>query len=153
MSEDQGPNASGPRLKLTPTEQEAPLTASQELMRNAIKPEVLPLADGRKLHVRKPGVLADFRLIEALGPELAANQTYAQMCQPLKYLGQIEHPEAGTRSVAYENKLQIEGLIQELGEEGMDALIMWYFVNVQAPMQAAFDGARREAEKAALKNG
>lgn len=157
MSEDQGPNASGPRLKLTPTEQEAAApaaeTASQELMRKAIQPTVIPLSDGRKLHVRKPHILADWRLVEAVGPELAMNDRYMQMCQPLKYLGQIEDPETGTRSVAFESKLQIEGLITELGEEGLDALLMWYVINIQAPMNAAFDAARRDAEKAALKNG
>lgn len=144
--ETTGPDASGPKLSLN-----AP-TPSQEMTRG-VQPEVIPLNDGRKLHVRKPSVLAQYKILEALGPDLSANQTYVQMVMPLNYLGLIEDAE-GARPVVFTNKMQIEGLISELGEVGMDALFLWFTTNVMGPQLDLIDAARAAAaEKAALKNG
>lgn len=145
---DTGPDASGPKLSVGATP-----TASEEMMKRGIQAEVIPLPDGRKLHVRKPGVLAQFHLIEALGAELGINQAYVQMVMPLTYLGLIEDGD-GSRPVSFQNKLQIEGLISELGEHGFDALLSWYAVNVLAPMGDQIEAVKKAAqEKALLKNG
>lgn len=143
--ETNGPDASGPRLSIT-----SATRPSEELIAKGVQPTVLDLPSGRKLHVRKPSPLGQFKLVEALG-EVASNSTYVQMAMPLNYLGVIEDAE-GARPVIFSTKLQIEGLITELGEEGMDALLVWFAENVMAPQHAMMEEARLNHEKALLKN-
>lgn len=153
MTDTNASDASAPQLKVHP---EAASPAAQ-MIAAAAQEGVETDRRGRRLHFRKPGVLAEFRLAEALGPSLAANQTYYQMVAPLLWLGQIENPADPDQSRVVpqpQNKAQIEGLITELGEEGMETLLTWYFVNVSKPTMDAMEAAEaREAQKAALKNG
>lgn len=72
---------------------------------------------GRVIVLRRPGVLAQYRLIEALGNEAASNQTYVGMVLPLLYVESIDRSPAPTAS-----KRQIEALIERLGDEGIEAV-------------------------------
>lgn len=126
----------------------APATATQDLIAKALKEEVLVDGKNRRLMVRKPSALAQFRLIEAMG-DTAQNQTYMQMIQPLIYLAKIDEDLIPTPS----SKEEVEALITRLDDEGLASLMGWYVANVVGPTNAAVDAAVRAAkEKAALKN-
>lgn len=121
---------------------------SAELIRKAMQDEVITDERGRALKMRKPSVLAQYRLIEALG-ELASNQTYMQMVNPLLYLGEID----GAQVFLPKNKKEVEALIQRLDDEGLAAVMGWYIANVIGPTSDAIEAATKAAEeKAALKN-
>lgn len=120
----------------------APEGAAAGLIRDATAPEDVTDARGRKLTIRKPGPLAQYRLVKNVGPEAAANQTYMQMIQPLIYLAAIDgdpvHLPASDR--------EVEALIQRLDDDGLTALMSWYMVHVIQPMQDAIEAAKRDAE-------
>ncbi|CAB3784322.1 hypothetical protein [Pararobbsia alpina] len=72
---------------------------------------------GRTLVLKKPDVLAQFDLIEALG-DLAKNDVYRIMCIPAIYVVSID----GVIAPAPSNKAQMRALISRLGEEGFAAI-------------------------------
>lgn len=74
-------------------------------------------AKGRKILLRRPGVLAQFRLVEALGPT-ASNRVYVNMCLPLIYVAAIDDDDR----IPMTTKREIEALIQRLDEEGIAAV-------------------------------
>src|SRR5262249_29250775 len=63
--------------------------------------------------------LEEFRIMEAVGPELAANTTYMGMLNPLLYLAEID----GDAVQIPRTKLQIDALIQRAGREGFVAVL------------------------------
>jgi hypothetical protein len=144
MAEPEEPK--GPKITL---HEEAPAESpSAQLVKQALKEEVVVDERGRKLTMRKPGVLAQYRLAEALG-ELASNQTYMQMCNPLMYLAAID----GDPVVLPSSKLQVEALIQQLDDDGLAAAMSWYVANVIAPTMQAIEAAEKAArDKEAIKN-
>lgn len=73
---------------------------------------------GRAITLKKPGVLAQFRLVEALG-DSAQNTVYMGMTFPLLYVSAID----GSPLNPLTNKLQVEALIQRLDEEGIAAVV------------------------------
>lgn len=75
-------------------------------------------ARGRTITLRKPGVLAQFRLVEGLG-DAAANTTYVGMVLPLIYVGAIN----GDAVAPLTTKRQAEALIQRLDEDGINAVM------------------------------
>jgi hypothetical protein len=124
------------------------VTPTQELIANAAKDELLK-GDGITILVRKPGPLAQFRLIAAVGAELAANQTYMQMINPLIYISQIN----GEDVMPPMSNLEVEALITRLDDEGLGLVMSWYLVNIIGATQNAMDAATKAAEaKAKLKN-
>lgn len=123
---------------------EAP-TPTQELVKAATRSEVLTDENGRRILVRKPSVLAQFRIVQAVGPELAENQTYMAMVNPLIYVGAIDDDPVPLPASLNE----VEALITRLGEEGLAAVMSWYMVNVIAPTQEAIEQAKT---KERLKN-
>ncbi len=96
-----------------------PETPSQAVM-NAAKQLVHVTDDkGRKLGLRRLEFLEEFRIVEAVGPELAANSTYMGMISPLLYIAEIDgEPVAIPR-----NKMQVDALIQRAGREGYAAAV------------------------------
>lgn len=72
---------------------------------------------GRTIALKKPGVLAQFDLIEALG-DLAKNDVYRVMCIPAIYVVSIDGAVAPPPS----NRAQMRALISRLGEEGFEAI-------------------------------
>lgn len=111
---------------------------SEELVAAAkAEAEVLD-ARARVIKLRKPGVLAQYRLVETLG-ESASNQVYMSMVLPLIYVASIDGVPTNAR-----NKMQIEALIQQLDEEGIKA--------VMEGVQEHFGSPDPEADKASLKS-
>jgi len=113
-------------------------TASEELVAQARSEFDVTDSAGRSIKLRKPGVLAQYRLVEALG-DAAQNTVYMSMVLPLIYVASIDGNPVRTQ-----NKVQIEALIQQLDEHGIKA--------VMEGVQENFGSPDPEADKAALKN-
>lgn len=73
---------------------------------------------GRVLTMKKPALLSQFRLTEAMGPETAENGAYRAMCLPLMWLTAIDGEAVNLPTT----KLEIEAMIQRLDEDGFVAL-------------------------------
>ena len=95
-------------------------------------------AQGRTIKLKKPAVLAQYRLVEALGAS-ASNSAYMNMVLPLIYVVAIDE------DVVYPamKKSEVEALIQRLDEDGIQA--------VMEGVQEYFGKADPEADKQALK--
>ncbi len=71
----------------------------------------------RKITLKRPNVLAQYRLVDALS-DSAENRVYLGMCVPLLYVAEID----GAPIAQPTSKLQIEALIQRLDEHGLAAI-------------------------------
>ena len=79
--------------------------------------DVIVKAGERSITLRRPNVLSQYRLVEALG-DAAENRVYLMMCVPLLYVAAIDDaPVLQPRT-----KLEIEGIIQCLEEDGLQAV-------------------------------
>jgi hypothetical protein len=112
---------------------------SAQLIAKAIAEAVITDDRGRSIKLKKPGVLAQYRLIEILG-ETAKNQVYMGMVLPLIFVAEID----GEPVFQPSSKREVEALIQRLDEDGIAA--------VMAGVNAHFGASDPEADKAALKN-
>ncbi len=115
------------------------MTPSEELIAKAAAEQVVEDSTGRIITLRKPGVLAQYRLVELLG-DAAKNQVYMGMVLPLLYVTGINDDKLKAPST----KREIEALIQRLDESGIEA--------VMKGVQEHFGAPDPEADKAALKN-
>lgn len=102
------------------------LTAAREIVVND--------GQGRGFTLRKPGVLAQFELIEALG-DTARNEVYMAMVLPLLFVAAID----GAPVVRPGSKAELNALIQRLDEDGIQA--------VMSGVMANFGSATEEAAK------
>jgi len=74
---------------------------------------------GRRLTLRKFGVLETLRLFKGLGPELSANNAYivvASFAGSVAMIDDIPMPFPA-------NELGVEALIERLGDDGMEAVM------------------------------
>lgn len=127
-------------LKVT-LHESAAAAPSQQVTRDANYQVNVDASDGRTITLRKPGVLAQFKMIEMLGGETAANQVFVNMVLPVMYVTAIDG-EAVSRITT---RIQLDALIQQLDESGIEAVMLG------VPMH--FGGlADPEATKAAVKN-
>jgi len=94
----------------------APAPVSNKAMRNAI--HTLTDSEGRKLVVKRPSVLQQFRLVELLGPELGKNTMYLNMAMPAFWVQSID----GEPLYAPATKLELEAAVERLDEHGLDAV-------------------------------
>ena len=94
-------------------------TPSEAVVKKANELVYIHDSKGRKLGLRQLPFLEEFRIIEAVGSETAANTTYMGMLNPLLYLAEID----GNPIEIPRNKLQVDGLIQRAGREGFFAVI------------------------------
>lgn len=122
-----------PQLEILPT------TPSAEVVAKATAEVTVTDARGRVITLKKPGVLAQFRLVEALG-DTARNQTYVEMVSPLIYVSAID----GDPVFPPSKKSEVEALIQQLDEDGLNAVI--------EKAHEAFGKSDPEGDKAKLKN-
>ncbi|AST27079.1 hypothetical protein [Ralstonia pseudosolanacearum] len=95
-------------------------------------------AKGRSITLKRPALLAQFRLVEAAG-DSATNAAYMNMIRPLLFVTAID----GEIAPPPTSKIQIEALIQRVGEEGYEA--------VAAALLAEMGTTTEEEEVAALK--
>lgn len=100
--------------KLTVTE-----TPTDEIIAQAVQPVQFKDGRGRAITLKKPGVLAQFRLVKLLG-DAAQNQTYMAMLFPLLYVAEID----GDAQFFPQSEAEIEALIQRLDEDGVGAVMV-----------------------------
>ena len=72
---------------------------------------------GRKLGLRRLPFLEEFRIVETVGPERAANQVYMGMLNPILCIAEID----GEKIEVPRTHAQVEALINRAGEEGFAA--------------------------------
>lgn len=114
-------------------------TPSQELIASVSDETTVKDANGRVITLKKPGVLAQFKLVEVLG-DTSSNQVYMGMVMPLIFVSAIDGDPVQTPR----SKLQVEALIQRLDEAGIMA--------VQTKVREHYGQSTPEADKEALKN-
>lgn len=132
---------SDPEVKVTLNQPQAQTQApSAQAVAKANAEVVFTDPKGRSIKLKKPGILAQYRLIELLGPETAKNVVYLGMVTPLIYVAEID----GDPVPFPVSKREIEALIQRLDEEGVEAVMEEVAKNYKA--------ADPEADKGALKN-
>lgn len=78
----------------------------------------VPVGDGRTLTLTYPGPLAQYDMVQAMGPEAADNARLVRMFLPLIYLSAI-NGEAISPATSI---LQMRGLVTRLGHKGLSAL-------------------------------
>lgn len=88
---------------------------SVEVVKAAMAESSVTDARGRKITLRKPGALAQFRLMEAVG---GTNAGYIHMCMPLIYVAAID----GDSVSPIRTKGEVEALVQRLEEDGLVAV-------------------------------
>jgi hypothetical protein len=114
-------------------------TPTQQAIAKAAKTFEVTDARGRRFTLRKPGVLAQYRLVETLG-ESAENKVYMGMVLPLIYVSAIDgQPEALPMT-----KMEVEVLITRLDEDGINA--------VMAGVQEHFGATSAQEDQTAAKN-
>ncbi|AWI53212.1 hypothetical protein DEH84_07040 [Aquabacterium olei] len=113
-------------------------TPTQQIIAAAVREAEVIDGAGRAIKLRKPGVLAQFRLVEAVG-DAAKNAVYMGMCMPLLFVASID----GEDVEPIARKSELEALINRLGEEGVAAIM--------AKVDEVFGASDPEADKAALK--
>jgi hypothetical protein len=114
-------------------------TPTEEVIAKAKGEASVVDSKGRVIKIKKPGVLAQYRLIEVLG-QTASNATYMNMVMPLIYVAEID----GEVVFMPKTKREIEALIQRLDEEGINA--------VMDAVHANYGAQNAEEDKAAIKN-
>ena len=113
---------------------------SNELIEKANQPVTVTDARGRVITLKKPSVLAQYRLVEMVGGDTAANQTYMTMIMPLMFITKIDEEFV----IAPQTKRELEALIQLLDEDGITA--------VNEKMLDVYGASDPEKDKEALKN-
>lgn len=93
-------------------------TPSAKLVAAAAKSVDVTDALGRTIVLRKPDVLAQFRMVEALG-DSARNQVYMGMVLPLLFVASIDGEAVATP----DTKAEVEALIKRLDEAGIQAVM------------------------------
>ncbi len=115
------------------------LNPTTEVIAKANAEAVVTDPAGRSIKLKKPGVLAQFRLVEALG-DTAQNAVYMGMVMPLIFVAEID----GDPVLPPNTKREVEALIQRLDTEGVNF--------VAQTVQEKFGQSDPEKDKATLKN-
>jgi LDH2 family malate/lactate/ureidoglycolate dehydrogenase len=114
-------------------------TPAEQAVAKAAAEHVITDGKGRSIKLKRPGVLAQFRLIEALG-DTSKNEVYMNMVLPLIFVVEID----GDAVFQPNTKREVEALIQRLDEEGVAAVV--------SGVQEHFGASNPEADKQTLKN-
>ncbi len=123
------------QVKLTVNE-----TPTEQVIAKANAEAWVTDATGRVIKLKKPGVLAQYRLVEVVGADAARNDVYMSMVLPLIFVSEID----GKPLQQPRTKIEVDALIQRLDEDGIAA--------VMKCVQDNFGNSDPEADKAALKN-
>lgn len=114
------------------------LTTIEETIKPALAEVSVTDAKGRIIKLKKPAILAQFRIVEALG-DAAKNPVYVGMVLPVIYVAAIDDEPVDFPLT----KLEVEAIIQRLDDDGFDA--------VAKGIEANFGAKDSEAEKALVK--
>ena len=113
-------------------------TPSAEVVAKATAEATVTDSQGRAITLRKPGVLAQYRLIEIVG-DSAKNEVYMGMVLPIIYVSAINGEAVSQPS----SKRELEAIIQLLDDHGVNA--------VMTGTQEHFGPSDPEADQKALK--
>lgn len=113
-------------------------TPTEQLLSKAAAIVSITDSKGRVIVLKKPGVLAQYRILEVAGTS-SGNEAYMNMVLPLIFVVEID----GAPKAQPTNKTQLEALIQELDEHGIEAVMVGVRDNFGKPDP--------EADKAAIK--
>lgn len=113
-------------------------TPSEQVLAKALAEVKVSDRRGRIFTLKKPGVLAQLRLVEILG-ESAKNEVYMAMVLPLLYVAAIDEQPNPMPT----RKSEVEALFQQLDEDGIEA--------VGKAVMEHFGASSHEADKAQLK--
>jgi hypothetical protein len=80
---------------------------------------IVTSASGKKITLKRPEVLAQLRLVDAIG-DSASNRVYLAMCLPLMYVADID----GVPVHLPATKREVEALFQRLDEDGLESVNM-----------------------------
>lgn len=120
------------------TVDEATTTATKQALAQAAATVTVKDSMGRTITLKRPNVLCQYDLIEVLG-DSAANSVYLGMTLPLIFVIEID----GEAVHMPTSKLQVRGLIQRLGEDGVNA--------VMKGVQEHFGGTDVDGDSEAIK--
>ena len=94
-------------------------TPSEQVINAASQIHYVTDSKGRKLGLKQPDFLDEFRIVEAVGGQTAENTTYMAMLNPLLFVVEIDgHPVLFPAS-----KAEAELLIKRVGREGFTAVL------------------------------
>lgn len=113
-------------------------TPSEQVLSKAAQTFETKDSEGRTLVIKKPGILAQFNIVEVAG-DAAKNDVWMNMVLPVIYLSEL----AGEAVIPPKNRLQLNGLLQRLDEHGLNAL--------GKAVQEHFGNSDPEKGKAAIK--
>lgn len=94
-------------------------SASQQIVDQVAAGVTVTSSAGMTIGLKHPGVLAQFRLVKMLGAQTARNDVYVGMVLPCLYVHQIDGSEISPLA----SELEIEALIQRLGDAGITAVM------------------------------
>ena len=94
-------------------------TPSQQVIADANRTVEVTDARGRKLKLRQPQFADEFRIVAVVGAELAANQVYMSMLNPLLFIAEID----GIVQPFPTSKIAVDSLISTAGREGFLAAV------------------------------
>lgn len=120
--------------------QTAPETPSQQLVRKASEEFATDDSRGRRLTLRKPGIMAQYDLVAMVGPTRAQNQVWMAMVMPVLYVTMID----GVRVPTPTTYREVQALLERLDEDGIEA--------VSLAIQSHYGLGDPEAERDSLKN-
>lgn len=95
-------------------------TPSEQLITAAEDEAAATDARGRRIGLKKPGILSQFRIVAFVGNERASNQTYMQMILPITFVTAIDDDPVTPPNTLSE----LEAIIKRLGEDGVNAVMM-----------------------------
>lgn len=96
-------------------------TPSESVIKAANQITHLTDSRGRKIGLRRLPFIEEFRIVESVGPERAANQVYMGMLNPILCIAEID----GDKIEVPRTHAQIEALIQRAGQEGFETALEW----------------------------
>ncbi len=103
------------RVRSTPSEAPAAPTATEAVMSSAAQTKEATDGLGRKIVVRKVGPLIRMKMFEIIGAAASQNQHYCGIAVTAFSVLSID----GRAIPMPTNKMQLEALIQELGDDGV----------------------------------
>lgn len=115
-----------------------PQSPTAQVIAKAVSEVSVTDSKGRTITLRKPGILAQYRIIETMGKS-ADIETYRGMVTPLIWISAID----GDAVAQPVNKLQLEALISRVGDEGLEAVVKGIIQH--------FGEQDADADKAAIK--
>ena len=114
-------------------------SASEEILSQSKNEIEVTDEAGRKIQLKKPGILAEFKLVKMLG-DTAKNEVYMNMVLPLMYVSSIDG-----LPVALNSEKELEALIQRLDHQGIKAVVEAVMTNFANQMNT--DELRKEIKK------